>query len=133
MARKISASVEFGALIVSWLFWKVTCGATAAIESRGTCCTGPVGPEGNGGSSTFLASTFLAFFWPREASAKPAFTEHRIAALTSAAHPIVLNFHPVLITTPILRGCRQHSLFKTCQVRFHKILAPQGTWAGVLH
>src|SRR5215472_3790613 len=64
------------------------------MESSGTCCTGPVGPEGNGG-----CSTFFTFFWLWAVAARTGFPGHRKATPKNAVHTILLSFDPVLITS----------------------------------
>src|SRR3954469_25467392 len=101
----MSARVEFGATIVSSLFSKLTCGGTAAIESRGICCTGlPVGPEGRGGSGSgcfFL----LLFRWIWDlpcdtcpASATAGIPAHTSPELRSTTLAIFFHFDAVLMT-----------------------------------
>src|SRR5215469_18222486 len=75
------------------------------MESSGTCCTGPVGPEGNGG-----CSTFFTFFWLWAVTARTGFPGHRKATPKNAVHTILLSFDPVLITATPHRA-REPSYF----------------------
>src|SRR5438132_950108 len=67
------------------------------MESSGSCCTGPCGPEGSGGSGTFF---FFRWPWEDDESAELSPPRHRTPAMTNAA-----NFRPVGINYASLEFC----------------------------
>lgn len=67
------------------------------MESSGICCTGPVGPDGKGGSgAVFFAFRCVCDVVP---FAGVAISRHNVAAHRTRTPLIFLNFNPVLITT----------------------------------
>src|SRR5581483_36770 len=93
------------------------------MASSGIGCTGPVGPEGSGGSSC-LAALGLAGL-RRDVCAAWAVgrsTAHRTPRLSPKVQAILLYFDPVPINSPLAAvtvGMRQSTS--------NKILAPQST------